>query len=204
MHTPPHPTPSSHFIRLISGPLDQFVLYSRRERTKWLIDIAHDVCDPLSKRGELKIRAGEDSEEWRSVAPTDPLTASVYLYSVPEGLIISLSKISARRGTSSTTATGRPGAMANEVKDRDGWRCWVSRTGPPVVNSHICPVRMGDHLARVIFDTFVSAPRSPALSVYLALPSIVHLTQRSTYMKWAYGLCLRYAVHLVLCSIINH
>jgi len=43
MHTPPHPTPSSHFIRLISGPLDQFVLYSRRERTKWLIDIVRSA-----------------------------------------------------------------------------------------------------------------------------------------------------------------
>jgi len=161
-HTPPHPTSSSHFICLLSGPLNQFILYSREEQSKWLIDIAHDLCDPLSKRGKLQIWAGE---EWRSVAPTDLLTASVYQYSVPDGLVIPLLKISAGIGISITAATGRPSAMVKEVKDRDG-RCWVTRAGYPLVNSHVCPKRMGDHLARVIFDTFVSAPRSPTLSIY--------------------------------------
>ncbi|KAH9964831.1 hypothetical protein BC827DRAFT_891094 [Russula dissimulans] len=46
--------------------------------------------------------------------------------------------------------------MANLVNDRDA----------PLVNGLVCPKRMGDHLARVVFDTFVAAPHSPTLSIY--------------------------------------
>ncbi|KAJ6626277.1 hypothetical protein B0H10DRAFT_1999498 [Mycena sp. CBHHK59/15] len=40
-------------IRLLSGPLDDFLKYSRQEQSKWLIDIAHDICDPAAMRGSL-------------------------------------------------------------------------------------------------------------------------------------------------------
>jgi len=36
---------------------------------------------------------------------------------------------------------------------------------PPLVNSHVCPKRMGDHLLRIVYSTFVSTP-PPTLSIY--------------------------------------
>jgi len=160
-HPPPISSSSSDFIHLLSGPINNFLIFSRQEHSKWLIDIAHDICDPLAQRGELSIWSGQ---EWKTVAHTDPLTASTYLYAVPEGVVVSLSKISARDGKSKTSTSGNANTMANLVNDRDG-QCWVTSVTAPLANGHLCPKRMGDHLARVIFDTFVSAPRSSTLSI---------------------------------------
>jgi len=160
-HPPTISSSSSDFIHLLSGHIDNFLLFSRQEHSKWLIDIAHYICDPLAQRGELSIWSGQ---EWKTVAQTDPLTASTYLYAVPEGVVVSLSKISARDGKSKTSRSGDAHAVANLVNDRDG-QCWVTGALAPLANGHLCPKRMGDHLARVIFDTFVSAPRSPTLSI---------------------------------------
>jgi hypothetical protein len=101
---------------------------------------------------------------WRNVNPTDPLTASIYLYDVQD--VVSLSKISAREGKSKTAPTGNPAAMARRVKDRDGHRCWLTKSEMPIVNSHICPKRMGDHLLRGVYNTFVAAPPPPTLTIY--------------------------------------
>jgi len=158
-HPPPHSI--SDFIRLLGGPLNDFLLYCGQERSKWLIDIAHDICDPVAQRGLLRYW---DGHEWTSVTHTDSLIASVYLYTVPEGVIVALSKISARDGKSRTTATGNAGKMAKLVKQRDG-RCWVTGLNRPLVNSHLCPKRMGDHLARFVFDTFVPTPSLATLSI---------------------------------------
>ncbi|KAN0112018.1 hypothetical protein V8E52_007935 [Russula decolorans] len=67
---PPNPT-SSDFTCLLSGRLDDFLLYSGQEQSQWLIDIAHDICDPTLKCGSLQVWdvAGE---MWRNVNPTDP------------------------------------------------------------------------------------------------------------------------------------
>src|SRR5712672_4541677 len=88
-HPPPISSSSSDFIHLLSGPINNFLLFSRQEHSKWLVDIAHDICDPLAQRGSLCIWSGQ---EWTTVAQTDPLTASVYLYAVSEGVVVSLSK----------------------------------------------------------------------------------------------------------------
>ncbi|KAJ7132206.1 hypothetical protein C8R44DRAFT_612100 [Mycena epipterygia] len=152
-------------IRLLSGPLDDFLKYSRQEQSKWLIDIAHDICDPAAMRGSLFVWT-EATQQWRPVAHADPLIASIYLYDVPVGVIVGLSKISARTGKSVTAATGNASTMADRVKRRDGM-CWASGSLDPLINSHICPKRMGDHLARVIFRNFSSAlPLIPNLSIY--------------------------------------
>src|SRR5712691_1384754 len=37
---------SSTFTCLLFGPLNDFLAYSREENSRWLIDIAHDICDP--------------------------------------------------------------------------------------------------------------------------------------------------------------
>ena len=188
MMTHPLPNPSSSdFIHLLSGPIDNFVLFSRQEQSKWLIDIAHDICDPLAQRGSLCVWSGQ---EWRTVAHTDPLTASIYLYSVPEGVVVSLSKISARVGKSKTSTSGNANTMANLVNHRDG-QCWVTGSGEPLVNGHLCPKRMGDHLACVVFDTFVSAPRPPTLSIYDEMFGISLVSTLNTWFQ-NYELGLRF------------
>jgi hypothetical protein len=45
---------SSTFTCLLFGPLGEFLVYSREENSQWLIDIAHDICDPCFRRGSLK------------------------------------------------------------------------------------------------------------------------------------------------------
>ncbi|KAJ7709996.1 hypothetical protein B0H17DRAFT_915859 [Mycena rosella] len=163
---PPPPTttsaPNPVFIRLLSGPLHEFEKYSRQEQSKWLIDIAHDICDPSAMRGSLSVWNGV--AQWRPVVNTDPLTASVYLYVVPVGVIVGLSKFSARIGKSVTTVTGDGSTTADRVKGRDEM-CWASRIMYPLINSYICPKRMGDHLARAIYQSFSSAP-PPSLTIH--------------------------------------
>ncbi|KAF9048270.1 hypothetical protein BDZ89DRAFT_1057849 [Hymenopellis radicata] len=151
--TPGTISPATHSICLLSGPLGDFLRYSRQEASKWLIDLAHDICDPASL------------VHWRPVANTDPLTASIYRYDLPVGITVGLSKISQREGKSVTTATGNASTMAGRVRERDG-RCWVSAARGPIVNSHICPKRMGDHIARIVYHTFTSLAPAPNLSIY--------------------------------------
>ena len=71
--------PPSDFTCLLSSPLDDFLRYSGRQQSQWLIKIAHDICDPALKCSSLQVwdAAGE---MWRNVNPTDPLTASTCLY----------------------------------------------------------------------------------------------------------------------------
>jgi len=150
------------FTCLLSGPLNDFLHYSGQEQSQWLIDIAHDICDPSLKRGSLQIY-DDVGDKWRVVNPTDPLTTSNYYYIVE--VVISLSKISERTGKSKTSASGNATIMANCVKQRDR-QCWVTGMVIPITNSHICPKRMGDHLFRFIYSNFVSTPPPPALSIY--------------------------------------
>ncbi|KIM44478.1 hypothetical protein M413DRAFT_431513 [Hebeloma cylindrosporum] len=55
--------------------------------------------------------------------------------------------------------------MADRVKGRDR-RCCVSPISGPLVNSHICPKRIGDHIGRIIYETFTSLSVPQALSIY--------------------------------------
>ena len=101
---PPDPTSPSAFTHLLSGPLEDFLLFSGQEQSRWLIDIAHDACDPAERRGLLRVwdAAGQ---VWRDVNPTDPLTASIYLYDVQTA--ISLTKISKRERRSKNECHGQ-------------------------------------------------------------------------------------------------
>jgi hypothetical protein len=184
---PPNPTSPSNFTCLLSGPLDDFLLYSGHEQSQWLIDIAHDICDPSLKRGFLQVwdAAGEN---WRNINPTDPLIASSYLYDVSDQVIVSLSKISKRARKSKTSASGNT-FMANCVKQRDKRQCWVTTSTFPTMNSHICPKRMGDHLLRIIYSTFVSTP-PPALSIHDEICGIT-LIPNLGFQFNMYGLGLR-------------
>jgi hypothetical protein len=155
----PNHTSPTHLTCLLSGALDDFLIYSGQEQSQWLADISHDICDPAQKRGLLQVWdvAGE---LWRNVNPTDPLIASGYLYDVQA--TVSLTKISKREGKSKTSATGNPSTMASRVKQRDGERCWISRMYHPLVNSHVCPKRIEDRIFCKIYSTFVSTAVEPS------------------------------------------
>lgn len=158
------PSDDPGLTRLLSGPLADFQLYSRQEHSQWLIDIAHDICDPLHKRGRLQVW-DEDGRDFRDVISTEPLIASSYTYIVRGMDVVALTKISGRVGKSRTDTAGNASTMADRVNDRDG-RCWVSRGGYPLANSHVCPKRMGDHLLRIIYNNFVQTPPPLTLSIY--------------------------------------
>ena len=154
-------SPNTPSTQLLSGFITDFLQYSRQEASKWRLDIAHDICDPVARRGSLVVHRGQ---QWFSVANTDPLTASVYRYILDVGVTIGLAKISLRIGKSETSTTGNATTMVNHVRERDG-RCWVSQLFGPLANSHICPKRMGDHMARVIFQTYTGRC-VPNLSIF--------------------------------------
>lgn len=156
-------SPDTTSTCLLRGSLADFLQYSRQEASKWLIDIAHDICDPLNRRGSLVVYK---EQQWILVANTDPLTASMYCYDLPPGVTVSLSKISQRAGKSvtSSAASADENTLANRLKGRDG-KCWMSGIIAPLANSHIVPKRMGDDTARSIFQTFTSIPPPPNLTL---------------------------------------
>ncbi|KAI9447233.1 hypothetical protein F5148DRAFT_1252153 [Russula earlei] len=172
------PNSSDSTTCLLHGLLEDFLIYSRREKSQWLIDIAHDICDPLQKRGSLQV-LDASGEGWINVNPTDPLIGSTYLYEIEA--MISLSKISVRTGRSITSATSNATTMANQVRERDG-KCWVTESEDPLTNSHMCPKRMGDHVLRIIYRDFVSTIPPPApLSIY---DDICGITLTPTLDHW--------------------
>jgi len=159
------PSDEPGITRLLSGPLADFELYSGQERSQWLLDIAHDICDPLWKRGSLIVWNGAE-RQYRDVIPADALIPSLYAYLLPPWTVVAPTKVSARTGRTRTSTTGNSSTMAHRVDDRDRGQCWVTRDVYTNVNSHVSPRRMGDHLLRRIYETFVGTPPPPALSVY--------------------------------------
>ncbi|EDR15992.1 uncharacterized protein LACBIDRAFT_321108 [Laccaria bicolor S238N-H82] len=157
-------SPDTTSIQLLSGSLTDFLQYSHKEASKWLLDIAHDICDPVRRRGSLEKQMGP--QHWLAVVDTDPLTASVYRYHLHTGVTVGLGKISHREGRSHTSTTGNATTMANDIRQRDGERCWVTGATGSLTNSHICPKRMGDYTARIIFQTFTGNNPSPDLTIF--------------------------------------
>ena len=182
---PPNPSSPDDKTCLLSGPLADFLLFSREEKSKWLMDIAHDICDPKQQHGKLRV-CDKAGQMWKDVDPTDPLTASDYLYDVQD--VISLTKISHRKGRSKTSVTGSASKMENRVKGRDRQQCWVTRGGISTSNSHVCPKRMGDHLVRDIYRTFEST-LPPGFSIFhemCGITLILHLDH--FFDKYEFGL----------------
>ena len=179
-----------------------FVCFSNEEKSQWLIDIAHDICDPAHKCGHLVVW---HNQGWHDVYPTDPLIESTYHYLVPSGIAVSLTKISARVGRSRADATEQASTMANHVEIRDGHKCWISGT-IPITNSHVIPKRMGDHMLCVVYNTFVQMP-PPALSIYDEICGIT-LSRNLDSFFHEYEIGLRFValvrVHIFLSSAVIH
>ncbi|EJD46119.1 hypothetical protein AURDEDRAFT_23030, partial [Auricularia subglabra TFB-10046 SS5] len=138
-------------VHLLHGDLSDFQAYSGHEHCAWLLDMAHDICDPRHKRGSLFVF---QSGAWNAVQPCDPLSPAAYTYCLPRSTIINLTQLSKRRGVSITSAAGAAVSMRNQVLRRDNSTCWVSFQQFPVTNSRIVPKRMGDNLAGCILSDF--------------------------------------------------
>ncbi|KAJ7603669.1 hypothetical protein FB45DRAFT_959590 [Roridomyces roridus] len=158
-------------ICLLKAPLHEFLRYSREEMSKWLIDLAHDICDPANLRGSLLVWE-ELSQDWVPVAPTEPLTASVYRYQLPPGIFVDLSKLS-RPEARFVVGT----CAVESVIQRDG-ACWVTGCLDPIKATQICPKRIGDDIGQQILRTFANLDPLPGLSICdeifcLALTSVM-------------------------------
>ncbi|KAJ7655123.1 hypothetical protein DFH06DRAFT_1201664, partial [Mycena polygramma] len=140
------PADTIGFMTLLAGPVADINHYARQEHAKWLLEIAHDICDPRSMRGSLDVWDPQH-QQWSPVLPTDTLISSTYCYN-----------------KSVTTTTGGGKTMRAEVLERDE-SCWVTSVDDPVINSHILPKRMGNHLAQDIFETFCG-PLTPNSSMF--------------------------------------
>ncbi|KAJ7280378.1 hypothetical protein C8J57DRAFT_1433985 [Mycena rebaudengoi] len=174
--TPGATSPATRSICLLSGPLGDFLRYSRQEASKWLLDLAHDICDPANFCGSLLV--WKEQQQWRPVANTDPLTASIYRYDLPVATVCG----------NPLPTTGNASTMADRVKRRDR-DCWVTGVDDPLVNSHICPKRMGDHIGRIVFHTFTSLTPPPNLSIYDEMFGLALVkTLDAWYNKYEMGL----------------
>lgn len=179
---------SEPLFSLISANLLSFTRCAQLEHSGWLIDIAHDICDPRLKRGFV-ITWDKSVAQWRPILPTDPLKAAIYCYILPPRTVVGLTKISKRVSTSKTSAAGNASTMRTEVVLRDR-KCWVSGSNT-VTNSHICPKRMGDHLARHILDTFCPGLASSGHSVFDAMFGLALNPNIDTFFdKYKFGLRL--------------
>ncbi|KAH7099817.1 hypothetical protein BKA62DRAFT_708893 [Auriculariales sp. MPI-PUGE-AT-0066] len=153
------PPATDELFGLLAGDLAKFQLFSQEAETDWLLDLAHNICDPRHRSGTLKMRL-TPSHPWQSTVAGQILTAADYLYDTMT-VTLGLMRINRRKNKSrrrnSESASGAPGSMQAAVIARDT-RCWISQSSGRLVNSHIIPTRMGDALATRILEDFSFSP----------------------------------------------
>ncbi|KAJ3754983.1 hypothetical protein EV360DRAFT_50601 [Lentinula raphanica] len=150
---PPDPLLQNEYTYLLEGELTDFLKLSGNENTQWLIDIAHDLCDPRFKRGSLWVYSSDGQDH--PVDPTDPLTPSTYEYRT--SVIIHLTKKSNREGKSRSQSWSDAKNMLEALREREG-RCWITTATIPITPGHIVPKRTGDAEARLIYEDFTDKP----------------------------------------------
>ncbi|EJD46134.1 hypothetical protein AURDEDRAFT_63515 [Auricularia subglabra TFB-10046 SS5] len=203
LQAPALPPSYDSYAYLLSGEIACLQTYAGLEHSAWLLDIAHDICDPCHKRGALFVFV---SGPWRPVLPSDPLVATTYTYFLASGIALSLTNISERRGKSMTSEAGDEAGlqMRLAVARRDEDTCWITGGRHPrgVTNCHILPKRMGDSLARRILAQFCSdTPAAGLRSIYDAIFGVSLMRNHSRQFE-EYNLGFRhvsgetYAVHL--------
>lgn len=184
--TPP-PTQSTGYLGLLTGSLDDFQNYALHEHSGWLLGMAHDICDPLLQRGTLR-RWDIQADQFVPVSDTDVLQADAYVYALPPGVVVSLSKISERHNKSVTSASGSASTMRGRVISRD-LICWISQGQRPLTNSHIVPKRTGDVVALFILSQF--CPGTVATGVFDTIFGLT-LSDANDKLFDAYELGFRY------------
>lgn len=192
MFTAPSQQPG--YLGLLTGTLDAFQHLARHERSGWLLGLAHDICDPQFQRGNLhRIDPASAQTHIVPVQNTDTLQAGEYVYLLPPGLVVPLSKMSCRQNKSKTSnLCGNASTMQFRVVSRDEV-CWINDTDDPVINSRILPKRLGDLTAAFILVQFcpgTGAPESTTIH-----DTIFGITLSTPCHKWfdAYDLGFRYA-----------
>lgn len=145
---------------MLEGEVAEFEHFAGAENSQWIIDVAHGLCDPRQKRGQLWVwdSNGHDSP----VVVGNPLQALVYEYRIP--VHVRLTKISRRHSKSVTASVGVAKTMKTVVSVRDG-HCWISRARR-TRNSHVCPKRMGDEQARFIYEEFTDTATPRDLTIF--------------------------------------
>ncbi|KAJ3769688.1 hypothetical protein FB446DRAFT_746854 [Lentinula raphanica] len=155
--TPPllNPLPQNEYTSLLEGDFTDFLNLSGHENAQWLIDIAHDICDPRFKRGSLWVCSSDGQNQ--PVNPSDPLTPSTYEYRT--SAVVRITKKSTREGKSRSKSWGDAETMLEALRRRED-RCWITKCGEPLAAGHILPKRTGDAEARLIYEEFTgnSAP----------------------------------------------
>jgi hypothetical protein len=201
--SPPNPTSPSNFTCLLSGPLDDFLLYSGQEQSQWLIDIAHDVCDPAQKRGSLQVwdAAGE---MWRNVHPTDPLTASAYLYNVQA--VVSLSKsVNVQANLKPVPVAMLPQWQSVSSSEMDDAGCpGLPRQSQTVMRAPSEWETTSCVLFTAALCQLLLLPLYPSMMKYVASPSVGPLMPHLTRMNLVCGLSPRCEVHIFLTYTVNH
>ncbi|KAJ3766335.1 hypothetical protein FB446DRAFT_395440 [Lentinula raphanica] len=155
--TPPIPCKvQNEYTCLLEGELTDFLPFSGDEKAQWLIDIAHDLCDPRFKRGSLWVLCSSDGQD-HPVHPTDPLTPSTYEYWT--SVVVQITKKSTREGKSRSKSWGDAETMLEALRGRED-RCWITKRSKPLAAGHILPKRTGDSEAPLIYEEFTgdSAP----------------------------------------------
>ncbi|KAJ3769689.1 hypothetical protein FB446DRAFT_206217 [Lentinula raphanica] len=150
---------------LLQGELEDFLCFSRLENAQWLLNIAHDLCDPLVKRGSLWIM-DDHSRTMQYVHPTSPLRAAIYEYRVLDGHVLRITKRLPPRARSISRSIGFGRMMRESLLNRDGNTCWITGSHRVVSSSHICPQRVGDAQARYIYETFTAMNAPPERTIY--------------------------------------
>ncbi|KAJ3976528.1 hypothetical protein EV361DRAFT_994055 [Lentinula raphanica] len=153
--TPPDPLPQNEYTYLLEGELADFLKLSGNENAQWLIDIAHDLCDPPFKRGSLWVCSSNGQNQLAN--PNDLLTPSTYEYRTCE--VVYIMKKSTREDKSRTKSWADAEAMLKALRKRED-RCWITTCGEPLTTGHILPKRTGDAETRWIYEEFTgdSAP----------------------------------------------
>ncbi|KAJ3777417.1 hypothetical protein FB446DRAFT_634145 [Lentinula raphanica] len=159
--TPPDSLLQNQYTTLLEGEFTDFLNLSGHENAQWLIDIAHDLCDPRYKRGSLWVCRSDGQDH--PVNPSDPLTPSSYEYRT--SVVVHITKKSTREGKSRSQSWSDAKTMLEALREREE-QCWITTSIEPVTIGHILPKRTGDAEARLIYEDFTDKPAPAGMTAF--------------------------------------
>ncbi|EJD35941.1 hypothetical protein AURDEDRAFT_130367 [Auricularia subglabra TFB-10046 SS5] len=138
---------NSDWLVLLHGSVLDLEFYAGSEQSGWLIDIAHDICDPLQRHGVLCFHAVDNLVP---VQRTSRLVAGTYVYQAAVTTTLTM--------VDTLPVTGRdwsepPPRICQRVMARDG-RCWISGVVRGLCASDIISKHIGGALESVVTKEF--------------------------------------------------